>query len=665
MRNVKQKEGIIMFRMIAVTVILMLSGSALDLVKIDVPKHAVKDLDRIGVIINQVQNNSIIAEIDENMYSQIENRGYKITVLQKNIDKVYLHNFLDISDRGQYLTYDQFRDSMISMATIHSSICQLDTLGYSHQNRLLLVMKISDNASIDENEPAIHLEGNIHGDEKIGWAVNFNMIPYLLSNYGSDTTVQRLVNNREIWIAPLVNPDGYVNSSRYNARTVDLNRNWGWMWGNESACGSDFFSENESWKFQEYFWRQPFVIYGSYHAGTKYISEPWSYTDDLAPPEQNLIRHLSQGYAAFTAYPYGQGSIGMYPINGATKDYDYGCCGEMAWSIEVCFQKTPSADSIDPIFNRDRPAMMYLMHKAGQGIHGSVSDIVTGDPLYALIKVGPANWYSYSCPNNGDFHRFYLPGTYTVTAIAPGYDPVVINNVVVPSGTPDSSVTLNIQMSPNPNLPIYATRVIGTRYLSVVNLTYPVSALGPQDSQSYQLDGTKWIVLGFDFPIRNGPGNDFSVYRSSGTGSALVRLSNNWRGPWQTVGTASSPVSSFDISSAGFDSVAYIRLEASSTFMLDAIEAVQIIPGAEENGSIAANRIRFSPTVVGTKRIISVNNIYDRPVKLTLYNVIGQKQANFLIGQGVNKLDLHGLPAGIYFMRDEISQIGGQIVIAK
>ncbi len=630
----------------------------LDLVRIDIAdKDEIVQLDLMGVIINQVCSDHVVAEIEEYMYQSLANMHFDVELIQKNISEVYRRNSEIKTSRGQYLTYTQYVDSMLALATNHPDICHLDTLGLSHSNRLLLVMKVSDNPHVDEIEPAMQFEGNIHGDEKIAWAVNFSMLSYLIENYPTDTFVQRLVDTREIAIAPLVNPDGYVASTRYNARGVDLNRNWGWMWGNAYACGNDFFSENETSYFMEYFWRYPFTTYAGYHAGTLFLSEPWSYTTYLQPPEQSLIRHLSVGYNSFTGYPYGQGSIGMYPISGASKDYQYGGGGEISWSIEVCNIKTPHPDSIDVIFARDCPAMMLLMHKAGQGIHGIITDSVQGDPgppLRALIYVSPANYPSYSSEALGDFHRFYLPGTYDVTVMSPGYDPKTINNVVVPSNTADSSVFLDIRLVPNQDLPLYATEVFGTRYVTTSsNLTYPVRALGPHDNQAYQLDASKWIVLRFFRPICDGQGNDLFVYRSSGSGIATVKVSDDWRGPWQTLGTANSTISEFDIAATTLDTVYYVRLEASSQFMLDALEAPQLGTGVVNNENIRGSEermISIAPTILRKNTLLSINNPGAEAIEIRFFNLLGQEVEEYSVQPGQSNIVLSRLPAGVYFL---------------
>ena len=77
----------------------------------------------------------------------------------------------------------------------------------------------------------------MHGDEVTGYYLMLRLIDYLLSNYDSDPQVQNIVNNVDLWICPLENPDGtYRNhndslnespySTRHNYTDDDLNRSY-------------------------------------------------------------------------------------------------------------------------------------------------------------------------------------------------------------------------------------------------------------------------------------------------------------------------------------------------------------------------------------------------------------------------------------------------------
>ena len=73
----------------------------------------------------------------------------------------------------------------------------------------------------------------IHGDELTGYGLMLKLIDHLITNYNKDPQITNLINNTEIWINPLANPDGtYRNDTtlknpyRYNANGIDLNRNF-------------------------------------------------------------------------------------------------------------------------------------------------------------------------------------------------------------------------------------------------------------------------------------------------------------------------------------------------------------------------------------------------------------------------------------------------------
>jgi len=638
----------------------MVVPSRLDLVRIELTNPwQLKDLDCLGVIINQVRENYCIAEVSPNLIDKLTRTGYKIKPIQENVSGMYYDNFFTEVTRGRYLTYTEFIDTMHVIATNHPLICKLETLGFSHQNRLLLALKISDSAYIDENEPEVYFDGNIHGDEKIGWAVCFEFIKYIIINYYENPQVANLVNNREIWVVPMINPDGFVNNVRYNGRSVDVNRNFGWMWGNETSCGADAFSENEATAFYNLFVKHPFAVYTTYHAGDSIISYPWSYTSYDTAPEKYLHNHLAVGYSSqANHYPYGQGSIVMYLINGSSKDYCYGTGGEISWSIEVHNTKTPPATAIDPTFNINRDAMLYLVSKAGQGIHGKVTDSFTGQPLFAQIWVLPRNWLSYSSPTNGDFHRFYLPGTYTLLLKSPGYVPETVS-VVVPSSR-DSSVSVEVKLIPDTIPKEFGMQLVHCRYVTTSsNRTYPVRALGRRDNIAYQLDNSKWIVIDMYKPIQNDSGYDFTVFRSSGTGTATVKISNNWKGPWTTIGTANSAINSFNISSSGFDSVRYVRLDATGTFGLDAIEGYVLqssIEAPEPKLPLTKNNgFKIYPNLVSSQLTIEYSSTPLKDINFEIYDILGRivKTFNLKTGENRSSFKLKDLKDGIYFIKAE------------
>ena len=84
----------------------------------------------------------------------------------------------------------------------------------TYLGRNLYAVKISDNVSQEEDEPAFLMVAAHHGNEIGTPVVALDAIARLTDGYGVDITISRLVNEYEIWIVPVWNVDGYPNGRR-------------------------------------------------------------------------------------------------------------------------------------------------------------------------------------------------------------------------------------------------------------------------------------------------------------------------------------------------------------------------------------------------------------------------------------------------------------------
>ncbi|HOP04701.1 MAG TPA: M14 family zinc carboxypeptidase, partial [Tenuifilaceae bacterium] len=123
----------------------------------------------------------------------------------------------DMANWDRYPTYETYREMMKKFEQDYPAICKLDSIGTSIEGRKIYVIKISDNVLIDEAEPEFFYTSTMHGDEATGYVLMLRLIDYFLSNYGSDTRVDNMVNNLAIYINPNANPDGTYN---YGNHTV-------------------------------------------------------------------------------------------------------------------------------------------------------------------------------------------------------------------------------------------------------------------------------------------------------------------------------------------------------------------------------------------------------------------------------------------------------------
>ena len=211
---------------------------------------------------------------------------------------------------GGFYTFAEMNAEMNALVAAFPALVQKTSIGISIEGRTIWCLKISDNASLDENnEPEVLYLGLQHARE----AITGTSLIFFAQNYGTDQSVTDLVNNREIFIVPCVNPDGYVYNEindpsgggmqRKNRRNVgvddmstnrqkgvDLNRNYGVDWsdcaGASSSCGSSntsdqtywgtsAFSEPETQAIRDLCYARNFVAAFDQHCSGPYYSLPF------------------------------------------------------------------------------------------------------------------------------------------------------------------------------------------------------------------------------------------------------------------------------------------------------------------------------------------------------------------------------------------------------
>jgi hypothetical protein len=523
----------------------------------------------------------ITAYVIPSEIERIEAMHIPYTVEIENLNEYY-KDFWNREDA--YHSYQGIIDLADSLATFFPAICKKYVFGYSVQNRQCAALKISDNVDVDENEAEVMFDGGIHGDEIGGPENIIRFARDLCINYGTDPVITNLIDNREIWLYLMDNPDGRYNMSRYNANGVDLNRDWGYMW-DQWGGSPGAFSQVESRALRECMYNNQFVVHTSYHSGTEIISYPWSYRPN-ATPDQSHINQLAGVYSSVSGYSYleyGQGYNVMYAINGSTKDGNYGMMGSISWSIEISYSKQPPASQIMMYYNYNYPSMLTMIEYAGYGLEGTVTDAVTGNPVPAVVLVN--NYYpTYTDSTAGDYHKYVLPGTYSITVIANGYQSQTTNNVVV---TSNNSTNTDFQLIQQPGHYVYrfSASQIPDNNFSDEGLTPAV--IGPPDGVNYSIGKGGWCVMDMQYPVANLNGADIVVHEGDSSPEGYYcYVGTSIDGPWFFLGIGTG-TTQFDISSSGLEAARFIKIlddgdgvanAPDAGFDLDAIEGLDIIP---------------------------------------------------------------------------------------
>lgn len=303
---------------------------------------------------------------------------------------------------GAYHSYAELERELFALEDSFPGLASVSRIGESLDGRNIYALKISDNVSLDEDEAEVLFIGCHHAREWISVEVPFLLGKHLLSNYETDSRIKSIVDQSEIWIVPLLNPDGLeysIHFYRYwrkNRRDngdssygVDLNRNYGYMWGfdnqgsspnpnSEVYRGLEAFSEPETRAIRDFFLERNFQSMISYHSYSQVIIYPWGYTTEPSSQDQLLsqiaatMSGLIQSVSG-NLYEYGQ--TVLYLTNGDTTDWSFGSYGIPSYTIEL-----PPLDylgggffnaesDIQSIFAENLPAMLYLIEWSVQNFN--------------------------------------------------------------------------------------------------------------------------------------------------------------------------------------------------------------------------------------------------------------------------------------------------------
>jgi carboxypeptidase T len=287
-----------------------------------------------------------------------------------------------------YHTYDEMVTELFQIAANHPVVTDLTSIGTTYEGRDIWCMKISDNAHTEEDEPEVIIYGMHHSREWGSAEVPLYIIQFLTGNYSTNTSVQTIVDEREIWIIPIVNPDGrvfdgeddpavYTNWRKNRvpnwdgSRGVDLNRNYDWMWGGAGADddpsggtyrGSAPFSENETQAIRDFALQHDFVFSLSYHSYGQIILYPWGNTYNPSPDDA-LFSALGWGMSNRMTNKAGsprdqyipmRGSQ-LYLTSGDDVDWMYGELGVLPFVVELYPAYTDSSPAVTPPYNGFHP----------------------------------------------------------------------------------------------------------------------------------------------------------------------------------------------------------------------------------------------------------------------------------------------------------------------
>ncbi|MEP0515269.1 M14 family metallopeptidase, partial [Dokdonia sp.] len=366
----------------------------------------------------------------------------------------------NLGSLGGYMTYQQFLDELDDMhdlypnlITARDGISDFLTEGQADNsvtpsiggNRIEWV-KISDNPNDSSEGEAQILYTSIHHAREFATLSELIFYMwYLLENYETDTEIQSIVNNTELYFVPVVNPDGYLynqvldptngqgfwRKNRKDGNGVDNNRNYDYhingdsnngSWGGPGASsnpnsetyhGPSAFSEVENQAIKWFVEQHEFVIAINNHSFGRLLYNPFGYAD-VATADEALYISIGNELTSQNGY----NSLRDSPFAGDSDDFMYGTVGThdkiFAFTPEINNSFYPPSNQIEDIARE----MMFLNLTAAKMTNnfGTLSD---RSPLFIGNSTSDAafNLRRLGINGSGDFTVSVNPISSNITAV--------------------------------------------------------------------------------------------------------------------------------------------------------------------------------------------------------------------------------------------------------
>ncbi|WP_459803946.1 M14 family metallopeptidase [Herbidospora sp. RD11066] len=358
-----------------------------------------------GAAIDEVAAARVVVTATSEEIAAIRALGYQVTSAPVRLAPVVPQPLDFPPADSAYHNFAELNAVVNAALSAHPAIIRKVSIGTSYQGRELFAVKISDNVATDEAEPEVLFTHSQHAREHLTVEMAVYLLNLLTDSYGSDSRITNIVNSREIWIIPNMNPDGSeydiatgsYRSWRKNRQPnsgssaigTDMNRNWAYNWG---CCGgSSTSTSSETYrgpsaesapevKAVADFVRgrvvggaQQIKAHIDWHSYGELILWPYGYTTANTAPgltqdDRDAHAVLGQQMAATNNYTPEQASD-LYITDGSIDDWMWGAYKIFSYTFEMYPVASnpgfyPPDEAIVPQTTRNREATLLLLENA-------------------------------------------------------------------------------------------------------------------------------------------------------------------------------------------------------------------------------------------------------------------------------------------------------------
>ncbi|MFD4668329.1 M14 family metallopeptidase [Lentzea sp. NPDC058450] len=365
-------------------------------------------LAKSGAAIDSVEEHGIVViTATGREVRNLKAQGFEVTELPKRMEANAAIGPFDFpAADSNYHNYAEMTTAINNAVAAYPNLISKQVIGKSYENRDIVALKISDNVGVDENEPEVLFTHHQHAREHLTVEMALYLINTFTTQYATDARIKGLVDTREIWIIPDVNPDGgeydiatgsyrswrknrQPNAGSSNVGT-DLNRNWDYKWGccggSSGSTGSETYRGPSAASAPEVRVVADFVrsrnVGGKqqigasidFHTYSELILWPWGWTyDDVAPgltqDQRDTFATIGQSMAQSNGYTPEQSSD-LYITDGSIPDWLWGTQGIFAYTFEMYPGSAggggfyPPDEVIPAQTSRNKEAVLQLLERA-------------------------------------------------------------------------------------------------------------------------------------------------------------------------------------------------------------------------------------------------------------------------------------------------------------
>ncbi|CAL9297826.1 M14 family metallopeptidase [Streptomyces sp. SudanB182_2057] len=359
-----------------------------------------------GVTVDEADEESVVVSGRAEQAEKLRRMGYDVQPLGAAPQRGQARLYDFPSADAKYHNYAEANAEIDQRLAAYPGIMNKRVIGKSYQGRDIVAIKVSDNVGTDENEPEVLFTAHQHAREHLTVEMALYLLRELGAGYGSDSRVTGLVNSREIWIVPDLNPDGgeydiasgsyrswrknrQPNSGSTNVGT-DLNRNWNYKWGccggssgstsSETYRGSAAESAPEVKVVADFVrgrvvgGKQQITAGIDFHTYSELVLWPFGYTyadtaTGMTADDAAAFQAVGRKMAASNGYTAEQSSD-LYITDGTIDDYLWGTQKIFSYTFEMYPASSsgggfyPPDEVIERETSRNKDAVLQLLENA-------------------------------------------------------------------------------------------------------------------------------------------------------------------------------------------------------------------------------------------------------------------------------------------------------------